>query len=124
MSKDFNFYGEEDEADEVNSEDIKGITDEVSQYIYSDMAYPCFCLKKDIKLPRHKWSIISKLVKQTTKDKNIAVYMIRGNEMFKVGSLAGVQVKAFISIVGIENMFGYFSRDVKLEGDRLYVLSA
>ena len=80
-------------------------------------------LNEDIKLPKHKWLIISKLVKQGSEDKNIAVYLIRNGELYRAGSLSGVQIKAFIDILGIENLFGYYNKDKRLDGDRLYVLS-
>ncbi|MGV3076439.1 hypothetical protein ACEE21_15275 [Clostridium baratii] len=122
MSDDFNFYGDGSNEDEVVRE-VKGLTDTVSKFVYSDMSFPCICLKEDIKLPKHKWLIISKLVKQGSEGKNISVYMIRGGELFKAGSLSGLQIKAFIDIIGIENLFGYYNKDKELKGDRLYVLS-
>jgi hypothetical protein len=122
MSEEFDFYeGNEEGIEEVR--DIKGLTDTVSKYVYSNMEFPCICLKEDIKLPRHKWVIISKLVKQGSSDKNISIYMLRGGEVFKAGTLSGLQVKAFIDIIGLDNLFGYFNKDKKLTGDRLYVLS-
>lgn len=122
MSNELDFYGEEhNEEDAVR--DIKGLTDTVSKFVYSSMDFPCICLKEDTKLPKHKWLIISKLVKQGAEDKNISVYMFRGGEMFKAGSLSGLQIKAFIDIIGIDNLFGYYNKDKKLDGDKLYVLS-
>lgn len=122
MSEEFDFYeGNEEGKEEVR--DVKGLTDTVSKYVYNNMEFPCICLKEDIKLPKHKWVIISKLVKQGSSDKNISIYMLRGGEMFKAGSLSGLQVKAFIDIVGLNNLFGYFNKDKELIGDRLYVLS-
>lgn len=121
MSEDFEFYGKGTEKEEVK--DIKGITDTVSEYVYSSMEYPCICLKPNLILPKHKWGIISKLSKSSGSDKNIFLYIIRKNEMFKIGKLSGIQVKSFIDIVGLDNLFGFYSKDKKLENDRLYVLS-
>lgn len=121
-NKDFNFYEEDDEKEKVR--EIRGLTDTVSKFVYGSMEFPCICLKEDIKLPKHKWLVISKLVKLGAEDKNIAVYMIRNGELFKAGCLSGVQVKAFIDIIGIDNMFGYYNKDKELKGDRLYVLSS
>lgn len=123
MSDEFGFYGEGQNEEGV-VRDIKGITDTVSNFVYSSMDFPCICLKEDIKLPKHKWLVISKLVKQGSEDKNISTYILRGKDIFKAGSLSGFQVKAFIDIVGIDNLFGYYNKDKKLNGDRLYVLSA
>lgn len=117
----FGFYGEK--ADDEEVKDIKGVTDEVSKYVFSDIQYPSICLKEDIKLPKYKWVAISKLVKQGSVNKNISFYLIRNNEVLKAGALAGIQIKAFIDIVGIENLFGFYKKDKKLEGDRLYILS-
>lgn len=102
--------------------DIKGITDSVSQYVFSDMEYPCICLKDNLVLPKHKWAVISKLAQSGT-DKKIALYISRNGELFKIGHLSGVQVKPFIDVIGLENMIGYHSENKELLGDRIYVLS-
>lgn len=122
MSDDFGFYGPEN--DESIATDIRGVTDTVSKFVYTNLSYPCICLKEDIKLPKHKWVVISKLVKHGVQNKNISVYLARGGSLFKAGALSGVQIKAFIDIIGINNLVGYYEKDRKLVGDRLYVLSA
>lgn len=118
---DFDFY--DDESEEEVVKDIKGVTDSVSKFIYTDMEFPCICLKPDIILPKHKWKIISKLAKPDA-DKNISLYIIRQGDIFKIGSLSGIQIKAFIDIIGLENMTGFHSKDKELIGDKLYVLSS
>ena len=120
MSEDYNFYGEEDDSEEVK--DINGVTDNVTKYVFTNMEYPCICLNADISLPKHKWITISKLVKQGVTQKNIAFYLLRNGELFKAGGLTGSQIKAFIDIVGLENLFGFYKKDVKLSGDKLYIL--
>lgn len=119
----FDFY-EGNSIDNDSVEDIRGITDRVSKYVFGDMVYPCICLREDIKLPRHKWNIISKLVKQGNGSKNICFYIIRKGEVYKAGALSGTQVKAVIDIIGLDNLFGFFSEGRELIGDRLYVLSS
>lgn len=121
-AEDFGFYGEEEEEEVIK--DIKGVTDEVSKFVFTNVEYPFVCLKADIALPQYKWLIISKLVKQGVASKNISFYMLRGGELFKAGALSGVQIKSFIDIVGIDNLFGYHNENIRLEGDRLYVLSS
>lgn len=120
--EDFGFYGEDEDQEEIRG--IRGITDEVSKFVFTNVEYPFICLNADIMLPQHKWVVISKLVKQGAVSKNIAFYMIRGGELYKAGSLSGIQIKSFIDIVGIENLFGYHNKDIRLEGDKLYVLSS
>lgn len=120
--KDFDFY-EGNDLEDSTVKDIKGLTDTVSKYVYSKMNFPCICLNENLKLPKSKWLLISKLVKQGAEDKNISVYMIRNGELLKAGSLAGSQIIPFIDVLGIENLFGYYSKDKELRGDRLYVLS-
>ena len=122
MSSDFDFYG--DSANEEVVKDIRGITDEVSKYVYSNLSYPCIVLRENISFPKYKWVAISKLVKQGDASKNISFYILRNNEILKAGSLSGLQIKAFIDIVGLDNLFGYYNKDKVLEGDKLYVLSS
>lgn len=121
MSDEFNFYGGNSEEESVR--DIKGITDTVTKYVYDNLNFPNICLNEDLKLPKSKWLLISKLVKQGAEDKNISVYILRNGEMFKAGCLAGSQVIPFIDVVGIDNLHGYYTKDKRLEGDRLYILS-
>lgn len=123
MSDEFGFYGEEVE-NENSVREIRGITDTVSKYVFSDMNFPCICLKEDLTLPKHKWVVISKLVKQGTSDKNISVYLIRKGDLYKAGALSGVQVTALIDLVGLDNLVGYYNKDKELKGDRLYILSS
>lgn len=112
-----------DDLDDDKVEGIRGITDEVSKFSYVDMDFPFICLQGNIQMPKHKWIIVSKLVKQVSSDKGISFYIQRGGNIYKAGSLARSQVKALIDIVGLENLFGFYSKDKKLEGDRLYVLA-
>ena len=120
--KDFGFYGSEEDSEKIR--EIRGITDEVSEFEYAGMKYPCICLKDNLILPKHKWKGISNLVKQGTSSKNITVYMIREGELYEIGALAGIQIKAFIDIVGLNNMFAYHNKDTRLEKDKLYVFSS
>lgn len=122
MSDDFKFYEENSEEDYVR--EIKGVTDKVSEYVYSNMEFPCICLKPDIVLPKYKWVAISKLVKLGSPDKSIFVYIHRNGELYKLGALSGVQVKAFIEVAGLENIFGYHNKDIILKDDRVYVLAS
>lgn len=119
---DFGFYGED--AEETVVKDIKGVTDKVTEYVFSDMEFPCICLDADRKLPKHKWTVISKLVKQGTVEKDISFYMLRNGQLLKAGALSGIQIKAFIDVVGIENLFGYQNSDKLLKGDKLYALAS
>ena len=104
--------------------DIKGITDSVSKYVYANMEYPSICLKPDLVLPKHKWEVISKIAKPVGVDKNISLYIIRNGETFKIGKLSGIQVKVFIDMVGLENVFGFHRDGRELIGDKVYVLSS
>lgn len=122
MKNDFDFYdGVEQDSSVV--QDIKGLTDEVSKYIYSNMDFPCICVKENIKLPKHKWVTMGKLVKQDVPNKDISVYIIRNNDILKAGALSRMQVGVFIDFVGIDNLVAYYNKDKILTGSKIYILS-
>ena len=116
------FYGRESE--EVISE-IKGVTDEVVNYTYTNLSYPCIMINEDFTCPEHQMIVISKMVKMSSReDKDIALYFNIKGELYKVGMLSGYQIKALIDIVGIENLKAFYSEGKLLEGDKVYVLCA
>ena len=58
--EDFGFYGEEAEEDKV--EEIQGITENVSEFTYSSLEYPCIMFKDGFSLKNHKWKVLSNMV--------------------------------------------------------------
>ena len=116
------FYGEESE--EVHTE-IKGITDDVVNYVYTNMSYPCIIIMEDFKCPEHQMIVISKMVKMSSReDKDITLYFNMKGELFKVGMLSGYQIKALIDIVGLENMSAFYDEGMELKDDKVFVLCA
>ena len=117
MGTDFDFY-EGDCIDEVEDVD-----EEVSNYAFTGMSYPCIIFKDDFSCPKHKLTVISNMVKSgNMSDKDISLYFHNNGELFKLGSLSGVQLGAFIDLVGVDSIDGYLEGGVKLEGDRVYTL--
>ena len=120
-SDDFGFYGEEAEEDQV--EEIQGITDNVSQFTYSNLEYPCIMFKDGFSLKNHKWKVLSNMVKSLSPDKDISLYFRDESGLLKIGKISGVQVDAFLDLVGLDGVVGYYDKDTILENDRLYTLS-
>lgn len=115
------FYNEGEEHKTV----LPGITDKVVNYTYTGMTFPCMILKEGFKCPEHKMLVLSKMVKMSSREvKDINIYFSNGGELYKIGSLSGMQVKPFIEIVGVENIVAFYDDGMKLEGDRVYVLCA
>jgi hypothetical protein len=119
--EDFGFYGEEAEEDKV--EEIQGITENVSEFTYSSLEYPCIMFKEGFSLKNHKWKVLSNMVKSISPDKDISLYFHDNGELLKIGKISGTQVDAFLDIVGMEGVVGYYDKDTLLENDRLYTLS-
>lgn len=118
-SEDFDFYeGAEDEV----STSVDGVSNEVTNFTYTNLEYPCIIFKEGFTCPQHQLRVISNMVKTVSVNKDISLYFIQGSDLFKMGMLSGVQIQAFLSIVGDDKVIGYFDRDTKLEGDRLYTL--
>lgn len=116
---DFEFYGESADKDSV--EDIQGITDSITSYSYTGVEYPCLILKDGFSCAKHRMEVIAKMVK-TSGDKDISLYFNNSGETYKIGNISGKQVKAFLDVVGIDNVLGFLSKDTSVTGDMLYVL--
>jgi hypothetical protein len=104
---------------------IPGVTDNVVNYTYTGMSFPCIILKEGFKCQEHKMIVLSKMVKMSSMEvKDINLYFSNNGELFKIGMLSGMQVKPFLSIVGIDNIDAFYDNGLKLEGDKVYVLCA
>ena len=120
MAEDFEFYGEG--SDEATKKVVKGITDNVSSYTFTEMSYPCIIFKEGFTCPKHQLKVVSNMVKSNSPDKDINLYFVNKGELFKMGMLSGIQVNAFLEVIGFDRLFGFLDREVKLEDDRLYTL--
>lgn len=117
---DFGFYGSDN--DENNVRDIHGITDVVTSYTYTKLDYPCLVFKKNFRCEKHKMRIVGNMVNSESTDKDISLYFQNGEDLYKLGKIGGRQVDSLISIVGEENLEGFYDDGTPLVGDRLYVL--
>ena len=110
--------------DEEEVNEIEGITDSVTDYTYADLSYPCIIFKDGMQMEMHKVKIISNMVKSPTKclAKDIALYFVNDGELFKLGSISGMQVMALIDIVGREKLDAYMDRDIHLSDSLIYTL--
>jgi hypothetical protein len=117
-----NIYDGYDENKEV--EEVKGITDKVTNYTYTDINYPCMIFKKGFRLAKHKVQVISNMVRSNTAgcEKDISLYFINNEEIFKMGNICGQQVEALLDIAGRENMVAFADKDTELKGSLIYTL--
>lgn len=120
MEEDFGFYGSE--SDDTSVKGIKGITDNVTEFTYTNMEYPCIIFKDGVSYKKHQWRILSNMVKAVADDKDTALYFPDTSGLVKMGMLSGRQVESFLDLVGIENVYAYYSKDKLLEGSKLYSL--
>ena len=122
---DFEFYGEG--TDETNVKEVKGITDKVTEFVYTNLSYPCIIFKKGFTCPKHKMKVLSNMVQSKGIVKDITLYFekdrgIEESELFKIGTIGGLQVDSLLSIFSPENLLGFYDADTSLEGDKLFVL--
>lgn len=113
------FYGGDDEEVSV---DVKGVSDNVSSYTYTNLNYPCILFKEGFTCPKHQLTVISNMVNSKGVDKDISLYFNKEGDLYKIGSISGKQVSAFLEIVGTDVVYGYFDKETKLVDDRLYTL--
>lgn len=106
-----------------SSEDVEGITGQVSSFTFTNINYPCFIFKKGSEIPKYKLRIVANMVKSgNMQDKDTSLYFMQNGDLYKIGSLSGLQIMGFIDLIGIDNLIGYASKDEKLEGSSLYCL--
>ena len=117
-----NIYDGYSEDDEVK--EIKGITDAVTDYTYTDIAFPCIIFKSGLRLEKHKVKVISNMVKSATGSvvKDITLYFAKGKDLYKMGMISGVQVGSLIEMVNLGCIEAYYDKDTKLEGSLIYSL--
>lgn len=133
MKDDCSFYeGEED----AKGKDIEGITGDVTNYTYTNVTYPCVIFKEGFRCPKHKMTVISHMVKppmrrrgielgtiqNPTEDTSVSLYFSQKGEVFKMGALNGMQIGAFLDLVGTDSVNGYYDESTPLNDDHLYAL--
>ena len=108
--------------DEV--EEIQGITDTVTDYTFAQLSYPCIIFKDGFKLEKHKVQVISNMVKSSLRGitKDISLYFTNNGELFKVGSIGGIQVSPLIDIAGRDTLDAFLTAENPLSGDLIYTL--
>lgn len=123
VEEDFGFYGD-DETEETPVREVRGVTDSVSPYAFTNRENPCMIIKPGIKVAKHKLQVVANMVKTSVPDKDITLYLLKSDGMFRLGKISGVQVKPFVDMLGIENLTGFSRRGTKLDGDLLLTLSS
>lgn len=113
-----------DNYDEGKVEEIKGITDTVTDKAFTNLEYPALMIKEGTKLPMHVVRVVSNMVKSHvgTSKKDINLYLLQNGETYKMGNLSGVQVEPFIDIVGREHLIGFYEDGKVLEDSLIFTL--
>ena len=121
--------GTEEELYEGYSEDsgvreIEGITDTVTDYTYTNLAYPCIIFKNGVKLEKHRIQVISNMVKSNATGvvKDISLYFSNEGQLYKLGEIGGIQVSPLIDIVGRDNLIAFLDKDTELKESLIYTL--
>lgn len=120
MSEDFGFYGEDEDSD--STQEINGISGTVTDFTFTNLSYPCIVFKDGFTCPKHQMQVISNMVKTVNDVKDISLYFVENNELYKIGMISGLQVSSFLEIIGTDNVYGYYDKDTRLENSKLYTL--
>lgn len=123
VSEETGVYEGYSESEDVK--DIKGITDVVTGYTYTNLSYPCIVFKKGMKLEKHKVTVISNMVKSKgvglVKDTSL-YFLTDDDQMFKLGMINGMQVGSLIDIAGRDNLIGFAEDGRELKDSLIYTL--
>ncbi len=106
----------------------EGLTGDVSRYAKEGMQFPCFVLcstpqKYKLNMLRTMFKAHDR-IRQTDEESvnNVVVYAKTKKKTVRMGVLMQQQVRPFLTLFEKDDVKGYFSRDVQLEGDMLYTL--
>lgn len=104
------------------SETTKGEMEEsVSRYAKAGLNFPCLVIKKGFNAQKHRWMLISNIVKSSKKS-DVGLYLDQGDKKMKLGTVGGSQVRTLIEILGEDNLSGYYDDGRELTGSKLFVL--
>lgn len=104
------------------SETTKGEMEEsVSRYAKADLNFPCLVIKQGFNAQKHRWMLISNIVKSSKKS-DVGLYLDNGDKKMKLGTVGGSQVRTLIEILGEDNLSGYYDDGRELVGSKLFVL--
>jgi translation initiation factor 2B subunit (eIF-2B alpha/beta/delta family) len=103
-------------------EDIKGITDSVTDLSFTNIAYPAIVILETLKLQEHKVKVISGMTQTSAGKKDISLYYQHEGELYKLGALSGMQIMPFFDIVPTEFVKAYYTDGTPLEGAAVYTL--
>lgn len=104
------------------SETTKGEMEEsVSRYAKAGLNFPCLVIKKGFNAQKHRWILISNIVKSSKKS-DVGLYLDQGDKKMKLGTVGGSQVRTLIEILGEDNLSGYYDDGRELTGSKLFVL--
>lgn len=125
---DFGFY--EDAEENQSEKEVEGITNKVTGFAYTGLSYPCVIFRDGFSCPKHKMTVISHMVKppvhksvrENTSEDSVGLYFKQNSELYKMGALKGMQMGAFLDLVGTESVEGFYDEVTPLSGDHLYAL--
>ena len=104
------------------SETTKGeMAESVSRYAKAGLNFPCLVIKKGFNAQKHRWILISNIVKSSKKS-DVGLYLDQGDKKMKLGTVGGSQVRTLIEILGEDNLSGYYDDGRELVGSKLFVL--
>lgn len=95
--------------------------DHVSRYAKAGLNFPCLVIKKGFNAQKHRWMLISNIVKSSKKS-DVGLYLDNGDKTMKLGTVGGSQVRTLIEILGEDNLSGYYDDGRELVGSKLFVL--
>lgn len=93
----------------------------VSRYAKAGLNFPCLVIKKGFNAQKHRWILISNIVKSSKKS-DVGLYLDQGDKKMKLGTVGGSQVRTLIEILGEDNLSGYYDDGRELVGSKLFVL--
>lgn len=122
LEDEFDFYGDSYSNKEESVEDVKGITDDVTSYTYTDIEYPCIVFPEGFTCQAHQMKVISHMLKGGDLDRDTTLYFTNNNQLFKIGKIAGIQIESLLDMVGTDSVYGYYIDGTKISGDKMYTL--
>lgn len=111
-------------SEEVLEDTPKEVVNTVERYSSTELSYPCFVLEGAEVFPKHIINGLSKMIESSlTVEDPIKVYVSINGNLFSIGGISSIQVKAFIDLLTREKITAYYEKGYVLNGDLIYTLS-
>lgn len=86
--------------------------------------YPYYLIRDGFQMKKHQTIILQKMMTPVKgKRGDFPIYLEKGGDLYELGEIFRASTKAFIDLIGVDNLVLQLDEERQLTGDMLFVLS-